>query len=67
MKEVQCCIAKVSVISLPSSAKQISVGREEFACNPEHVFAFVLEKQQKLANAAKNTAMVSMMGKTYYD
>lgn len=47
MKEVQCCMAKVAVISLPSSAKQINVGREEFAYNPEHVFAFALEKQQR--------------------
>lgn len=47
MKEVQYCMAKVSVISRPSSAKQIHAGREEFAYNPEHVFAFVLEKQQR--------------------
>lgn len=45
-KELQCCMATVSMISLPSSAKQISVGREEFAYSPEHVFAFVLENQQ---------------------
>lgn len=61
MEEVQCCMAKVSVISLPSSAKQISVGREEFAYNPEHVCLCIRETAE-LANTANNTAMVSSMG-----
>lgn len=43
MKEVQYCMAKVSVISCPSSAKQIHAGREEFAYNPEHVCLCVRE------------------------
>lgn len=44
MKEVQCCMAKVAVMSLRSSRKQINVGREEFAYNPACVFAFVLRE-----------------------
>lgn len=46
MKELQCCMATVSVVPLPSSAKQINVGREEFAYSPEQVFALALENQQ---------------------
>lgn len=37
-------MAKVAVMSLRSSRKQINVGREEFAYNPACVFVFVLRE-----------------------
>jgi len=47
MKEVQVVLPRFAVMSLPSSTKQIDVGREEFAHNPACVCVFVSEEQQK--------------------
>lgn len=55
MKEAQVALPRFAVMSLPSSTKQINVGREEFAYNPACVFAFVLEKQKKASKHCKYT------------
>lgn len=53
MKEVRVALPRFAGMSLPSSRKQINVRREEFAYNPERVFAFVLEKQGKARKHCK--------------
>lgn len=53
VKEVHVALPRFAVMSLPSSTKQINVGREEFAYNPACVFAFVLEKQGKARKHCK--------------